>query len=46
MSAARVRPARPAEAAILAEMANDLNDHVAASGSFGGPAFRSFRVSP
>ena len=28
MSAARVRPARPAEAALLAEMANDLNEHV------------------
>lgn len=28
MSAMRVRPARSAEAAILAEMANDLNDHV------------------
>ena len=27
-----VRPARPAEAAILAEMANDLNDHVGIHG--------------
>src|ERR1700675_4252727 len=32
MSAVRVRPARPAEAAILAEMANDLNDHVGVQG--------------
>jgi len=30
--AARVRPARPADAAILAEMANDLNDHVGIHG--------------
>jgi GNAT superfamily N-acetyltransferase len=28
----RVRPARPAEAAILAGMANDLNDHVGVHG--------------
>ena len=27
-----MRPARPAEAAILAEMANDLNDHVGVHG--------------
>lgn len=27
MSAVRVRPARPADAAILATMANDLNEH-------------------
>jgi GNAT superfamily N-acetyltransferase len=32
MSGVRVRPARPAEAAILAEMANDLNDHVGIRG--------------
>ena len=32
MSAVRVRPAHPAEAAILAEMANDLNDHVGIHG--------------
>ena len=32
MSAVGVRPARPAEAAILAEMANDLNDHVGIRG--------------
>lgn len=32
MSAVRVRPARPAEAATLAEMANDLNDHVGIHG--------------
>lgn len=32
MSAVRVRPALPAEAAILAEMANDLNDHVGVHG--------------
>ncbi|MGH7389013.1 MAG: GNAT family N-acetyltransferase [Candidatus Rokuibacteriota bacterium] len=32
MSAVRVRPARPDEAAILAEMANDLNDHVGIHG--------------
>jgi GNAT superfamily N-acetyltransferase len=32
MSAVRVRPARPAEAPILAEMANDLNDHVGVRG--------------
>ncbi|HEU5322148.1 MAG TPA: GNAT family N-acetyltransferase [Methylomirabilota bacterium] len=32
MRAVRVRPARPAEAAILAEMANDLNDHVGIHG--------------
>jgi GNAT superfamily N-acetyltransferase len=32
VSAVRVRPARPAEAAILAEMANDLNDHVGIHG--------------
>ena len=32
MSAVRVRPARPAEAAILAEMANDLNDYVGIHG--------------
>jgi GNAT superfamily N-acetyltransferase len=28
MNAVRIRPAYPADAAILAEMANDLNDHV------------------
>ena len=32
MSAVRVRPARPDEAAILAEMADDLNDHVGIHG--------------
>jgi GNAT superfamily N-acetyltransferase len=32
VSTVRVRPARPAEAAILAEMANDLNDHVGIHG--------------
>ena len=32
MSAVRVRPARPDEATVLAEMANDLNDHVGISG--------------
>jgi GNAT superfamily N-acetyltransferase len=32
VSTARVRPARPDEAAILAEMANDLNDHVGIHG--------------
>lgn len=32
MSTVRVRSARPAEAAILAEMANDLNDHVGIHG--------------
>ena len=32
MSAVGVRPARPAEAAILAEMANDLSDHVGIRG--------------
>jgi len=32
VSAVRVRPAHPAEAAILAEMANDLNDHVGIHG--------------
>jgi len=32
VSAVRVRPAGPAEAAILAEMANDLNDHVGIHG--------------
>lgn len=32
MSHVRVRPARPADAAILAEMANDLNDHVGVHG--------------
>ena len=32
MSAIRVRPARSAEAALLAEMANDLNDHVGIHG--------------
>jgi len=32
MSAVRVRPARPDESAILAEMANDLNDHVGIPG--------------
>ena len=32
MSAVRVRPARPVEAAILAEMANDLNDYVGIHG--------------
>ncbi len=32
MNAVRVRTARPAEAAILAEMANDLNDHVVIHG--------------
>jgi len=31
-SAVRVRPARPSETAILAEMANDLNDHVGIRG--------------
>jgi GNAT superfamily N-acetyltransferase len=34
VSAVRVRRARPSEAAILAEMANDLNDHV---GIYGRP---------
>ena len=32
MSGVRVRPARPDDAAILAEMANDLNDHVGIHG--------------
>jgi GNAT superfamily N-acetyltransferase len=32
VSEVRVRPARPDEAAILAEMANDLNDHVGIHG--------------
>ena len=32
MNAVRVRPARPEESAILAEMANDLNDHVGIHG--------------
>ncbi len=32
MKAVRVRPARAAEAPILAEMANDLNDHVGVHG--------------
>jgi GNAT superfamily N-acetyltransferase len=32
VSAVRVRPALPTEAAILAEMANDLNDHVGIHG--------------
>src|SRR5262245_28896349 len=32
MSAVRVRPARREESAILAEMANDLNDHVGVHG--------------
>ena len=32
MSTVRVRPARSDEAAILAEMANDLNDHVGVHG--------------
>jgi GNAT superfamily N-acetyltransferase len=32
MSAVRVRPARPSEAALLAEMANDLNEHVGIHG--------------
>ena len=32
MSAVRVRPARVDEAAVLAEMANDLNDYVGISG--------------
>jgi GNAT superfamily N-acetyltransferase len=32
VSAVRVRPARPDEAAVLAEMANDLNDHVGIHG--------------
>src|SRR5207244_11753511 len=32
VSAVRVRPARPDESAILAEMANDLNDHVGIHG--------------
>jgi len=32
MSAVRVRPARPGDAPILAEMANDLNDHVGVRG--------------
>jgi GNAT superfamily N-acetyltransferase len=32
VSTVRVRPARPAEAATLAEMANDLNDHVGIHG--------------
>jgi GNAT superfamily N-acetyltransferase len=32
MSPVQVRPARPAEAAVLADMANDLNDHVGVRG--------------
>jgi GNAT superfamily N-acetyltransferase len=32
VSAVRIRPARPDDAAILAEMANDLNDHVGVRG--------------
>jgi GNAT superfamily N-acetyltransferase len=32
VSAVQVRPARPADAAALADMANDLNDHVGISG--------------
>ena len=32
MSGVRVRPARPEESAVLAEMANDLNDHVGIHG--------------
>jgi len=32
MSPVRVRPARPGDAAVLAEMANDLNDHVGIHG--------------
>ena len=40
MSAVRVRPARLEEAAILAEMANDLNEHV---GIYGRP-FTAERV--
>ena len=32
MSDVRVRPAHPADAALLAEMANDLNDHVGIRG--------------
>jgi GNAT superfamily N-acetyltransferase len=32
MSPVRVRPARPTEAALLADMANDLNDHVGVRG--------------
>ena len=40
MSAVRVRPARPDESAILAEMANDLNEHV---GIYGRP-FTAERV--
>ena len=40
MSAVRVRPARPDESALLAEMANDLNEHV---GIFGRP-FTAERV--
>jgi GNAT superfamily N-acetyltransferase len=32
LDAVRVRPARPAEAGILAEMANDLNEHVGIHG--------------
>ena len=32
MNAVRVRPARPDDSAILAEMANDLNDHVGVHG--------------
>jgi GNAT superfamily N-acetyltransferase len=40
VSAVRVRPARPDESAILAEMANDLNEHV---GIYGRP-FTAERV--
>jgi len=40
VSAVRVRPARPDESALLAEMANDLNEHV---GIFGRP-FTAERV--
>ena len=32
MSPVRVRPARPADATVLVEMANDLNDHVGIHG--------------
>jgi hypothetical protein len=42
VSTVRVRPARPDEAPILAEMANDLNDHV---GIHGRP-FTAERVAP
>jgi hypothetical protein len=32
MSAVRIRPAQVDDAALLAEMANDLNDHVGGQG--------------